>query len=448
MNLLLRAMLIEKVSKTHRMRSSVHLSSAGLANIPFDSNKQNFEFIVGDIRFRCDRFVCDFLSPKLARLHLFDNTQDYYYVETDDPNHQFGDFLALGFGQPLIIDSTSVDFFSHLSAELENTELRDVILQSFENSDVNFINMLALFQQKQILGVDRTCERRFLSSHFFEFESHGDLLDRLDCSDVYELLSDHSLKIPSDDWLLDIVLGHFESVPETPALLEFVQFRYLSMSSLRIFVDHLESLEDELPMRILRQILDRLLAYSEPPSIPANCERYSRIQCPFVHGSPLKGIIASLTQSGGRPVYDQGIIDITSSSVYSEPYVAKCAADLENCDTGYASANKPNQWLRYDFKERQLRLTAYTIRSWFPAWTTVALISWVIEGSTDGVKWTEVDRQVNSPALRGNRVVSFEVSGSEVYRFIQVRQIGKNGHGSDCLVVSAFELFGVLSHRV
>jgi hypothetical protein len=428
-----------------RMASTVWLSSEGLASIPFDPNKRDFEFIVGTRSYHCHQFVCDFLSPKLSRIHHCNETHNYYYIETDDQNHQFGDFLALGYGKPLIVNLHSVDFFSRLAVELENTELCHLVLQSLNTLDGTFINMFTLFRQKRNFGIDRTREAHFLSSHFFDFMSHEQLFNQLDYSDLYELLSDDSLKIPNENWLFDVIVNHSHSDADKLSLLEFVEFRFLSMSSLRTFIDQVEAFDSSLPGGVLHQIWNRLLAYSDSPSIPDQMDRYHGQHFPYVAWSPLKGIIAGFTQSCHGNVHDRGIIEITSKSVHSGKYAAKFAADLENVETGFGSVDSGDQWLRYDFKDRQVGLTGYTIRSWFRGWSRdINLISWVIEGSTDGLVWTELDRHTNSPVLRERQTGCFTVSAGGTYRFIQLRQTGPNERHSDYLVVSAFELFGLV----
>jgi hypothetical protein len=45
------------------------ISASGLANIPQSESRNDFEFVVGNARYRCPSFVADFLSPLLCPLH-------------------------------------------------------------------------------------------------------------------------------------------------------------------------------------------------------------------------------------------------------------------------------------------------------------------------------------------------------------------------------------------
>jgi hypothetical protein len=154
----------------------------------------------------------------------------------------------------------------------------------------------------------------------------------------------------------------------------------------------------------------------------------------------LDGIIAQLTREHGGNVQDRGIVDITAKSVKS-PHVPKFAADLEseNC---FDSTNSPDQWLCYDFRTRRVRPTHYSIQPYF---SNYYLRSWVLEGSNDGSSWTVLDSQKDNSLMNlSHPIGTFAVSQSTDWRFLRLRQTGKNAKGDHYLVITAFELFGQL----
>jgi hypothetical protein len=110
----------------------------------------------------------------------------------------------------------------------------------------------------------------------------------------------------------------------------------------------------------------------------------------------------------------------------------------------WMSTNDPNSWICFDFKDRDVSLTNYTLKSggadgWFP-------VNWVIEGSNNGMDWTTLDTQT-AQTLRGKYVVdNFRCSShrSEYFRCIRLRQTGKNSTGSDQLLLCNVEFFGKL----
>ena len=76
--------------------------------------------------------------------------------------------------------------------------------------------------------------------------------------------------------------------------------------------------------------------------------------------------------------------------------------------------------------------------------------SWVLEVSNDGSEgsWEVVDSRENNSDLNGKQETrNFEISAapSEAFRFVRLRQTGRNHERSDYLWISALELFGTLT---
>jgi hypothetical protein len=74
--------------------------------------------------------------------------------------------------------------------------------------------------------------------------------------------------------------------------------------------------------------------------------------------------------------------------------------------------------------------------------------SWVVEGSNnrDDNQWIELDRRDNiNDLLRANGEVTFPIAHSDWFRWIRVRQTGKTSANDDYLIVSAFDIFGLMN---
>ena len=162
---------------------------------------------------------------------------------------------------------------------------------------------------------------------------------------------------------------------------------------------------------------------------------------------PLNGIIAQLTRECGGNVHDQKVVEVTSKGVWDDWHAPKRVVDLETNDC-FWSKNEPNSWICYDFKGKRVAPTSYSIK---PHKGVGQPRSWVFEVSNDGHEgsWQVVDRHENSSDLESELVVrNFEIarpSGS--FRFICLRQTGKNYAGHDCLLLAALEVFGVCSDQ-
>ena len=158
---------------------------------------------------------------------------------------------------------------------------------------------------------------------------------------------------------------------------------------------------------------------------------------------PLDGIIAHLTRECGGNVHEQGVIEVTASSGGT---TSPNAVDLGS-GSCFFSNNSPNSWICYDFKGRRVTPTSYSIRSYDgPSYPK----AWVLEVSNDGSEGSckAVDSRQDNFDLNDKRVTrnfSLGTPPSGAFRFVRLRQTGKNHYGYDTLAICALELFGTLS---
>jgi hypothetical protein len=218
------------------------------------------------------------------------------------------------------------------------------------------------------------------------------------------------------------------------------------------------------PKKEIRAIVGRQEA-ARPPERPRNEFRPS-VKMGKGFDVP-DGIIAHLTRRCGGNVHDCGVVTVTASSLASgsQGLSPKNTADLAT-DSLFHSKNPggPGQWICYNFKKMAVRPTHYTLRThceWAAGATHAQ--NWVLEGSIDGGNWIELDRRNDNHNLNAARAVAtFTVARVEQVSMVRVRTTGKNhdvtrpklivkhpwgpeGWGGPwCLVLSAFEIFGVL----
>jgi hypothetical protein len=179
------------------------------------------------------------------------------------------------------------------------------------------------------------------------------------------------------------------------------------------------------------------------------------------------GIIAHLTRECSGNVHDCHVVEVTCRSFDKETHganphsgaydndpmwVGKNAADLEaiSCfESAYRSNEEEeiphtrNNWICYDFRERRIVPTHYTIRTHEGNPGGSHLKSWLAETSADGENWREVSREEGSEQLNGpNFTGTFAVADGGECRFIRLVNIGWNHYGNDLLCISAWEIFG------
>ena len=119
-------------------------------------------------------------------------------------------------------------------------------------------------------------------------------------------------------------------------------------------------------------------------------------------------------------------------------------------DSCCASKDSTNSWICYEFVGRRVTPTGYSIRSYWERPGMANPKSWVLEVSNDGSEgsWEVVDRRENNSDLNGRHLTrNFAISPrpSGAFRFVRLRQTGKNHKGNDLVWICAFELFGALS---
>jgi hypothetical protein len=128
---------------------------------------------------------------------------------------------------------------------------------------------------------------------------------------------------------------------------------------------------------------------------------------------------------------------------------AKNAVDLETdlpFRSAYRSKDIPhtrNNWICYDFKEKRIVPTHYSIRTHGDYASDGHLKSWLVETSADGKSWREVAREEDNKQFSGLLfAATFAVPGGGECRFIRLVNIGSNDSGNDCLAISAWEIIG------
>jgi hypothetical protein len=414
------------------------LSASGMRNIAQSKAENDFTFIIGDASYKCPWFVATFLSPRIGQLRSMDPTVTEYVIETEDPEHQFEEFLSLGRGDFIEVSERSRQFLISVSSELGNFELYFSIHDWLQQTVTvpGFCQLLSGSETEDYFS-EKSIE--FLAVHFNELVQS--VLIGLPISVLSRILSHPSLTLESEDSLYEFVISQFESHPDSLSLLAHVRFEFLSSGTMAKFglwsCDHFESFEFSLPL--WWALLKRL---SQTASLLVPDRTRHRKMVGLREGSPRDGIIAEWTRVAGGNVHDRGVVEIATSSAEAN-HPARDAVDLDQKNY-FQSSDSPNQWLRYDFNDRRIRLTDYSIAAVPTSWF---LHSWVVEGSEDGSTWTTLDeRQNNNDANYSHPIATFKAEREKEleWRFIRLRQTGNSYPNRNNLILHGFEVFGLV----
>ena len=173
-----------------------------------------------------------------------------------------------------------------------------------------------------------------------------------------------------------------------------------------------------------------------------------RLTAPYSKDNQLNGIIAGLTDlAGGQNLHASGHVKVILSTSLDTPGHAREHLIKVDNSTIAATKDLANSWIGYDFGP-SVRIVpiSYTLKArpdYDPGHKS-APHSYIIETSEDGVTWMAIDWQTDVTDIKNNSaVVHFEVKRvPSPSRYIRICQTQKNGHGTNHLVLAAFEIFG------
>jgi hypothetical protein len=420
---------------------SLSLGSRGLANIPRNEILNNFTFVVGDLYYRCPMLIADYLSPHIAKIHETDPTFCEFCVETPDPSRCFPKFLELGRGATLELDDVECALFSDLSTELGNREIHISVTSPLQDPLTQY-NVLLRLGLARSMSCDCSSEIEFLAENFCDLSSYT--RSKLEYSTLGAVLAHPSIVLASEDALYDCIAERIRHNPEEFDLFEHLRFEFLSVDRITAFIDCSRQNFDHFTLPLWEGLCGRLMYQIVPQSLDKRV-RHHAIQ--FQADRPLDGVIAYLAAKCGGNVHVRDVVEITANRRYNTnmSYAEQNVADF-GTPSLFHSANEPNQWICYNFKDMSVIPTYYSIGSNYEGRVNGHnLKSWVVEGSHDEVVWVPLDIQENNNDLNDRDVVrSFPVTRSVKCKMIRLRQTGKNHGGNDYLVISSFEVFGLL----
>jgi len=153
------------------------------------------------------------------------------------------------------------------------------------------------------------------------------------------------------------------------------------------------------------------------------------------------GIFDGLSKKLGRNLADSSDVDVTASSIHGS-----CGPKnvLKNDSSRWISSNLPNSWIQFDFKQRKVSITSYSMND------NYRVKSWKVEGSTDGSTFEIVDNKVdttdfqnsgkfNDPSAQKNFPVQ---PNNKYYRYIRITSTSKNWSNLDYFSLYRVEFFG------
>lgn len=439
-----------------REQFNFSLSLNNAKKIPFEKYESNFTFIVNNKRYETNRLVADVLSPIINKYHYQDSSFNEFTIsikhKENNKQDYFNEFLNLINFDEVELDETRRKLFSQYFLQLGNTDeyVRLQLPHQTELSPNNIVDrLLDINETVEQISTEITSDDFtfhfldeidqlvvFASSHFTEIDKEK--LKELDISTIEEIIKNPSLRLSNEDELLDFILTSYEEDNRYSVLFEYVDFTSVSEKVLEKFVD-LFSLED-MNQGTWKSICNRFFASKTTNKRKLN-EKI--IEKKYSKSQEFNGIMNFLNTE----TKENGTFEITTNSLYnnSNSYHPNNLIAYNRKDIVYfSSSNIENATICFDFKDKKIQLESYSIESCRCPMSKFYLKNWVIEVSNDGKNWEIIDDRNNDSQLnKPDAVANFEINQNDgFYRFIQLRQTGKNWGNSLCIMIRSLEFFG------
>ena len=418
--------------------SEIALSTKGMKQAGLLDDRDKFTFIIGKDKkeFRCSRFQACFISKRVCTCLSSDPTLERLQILPDYTCSHFNLIEDLWNGHSISVDSQNREELTLLSHALDNDELCNLIQSGEELSRENCVSML---RKKQVMGLDTTNEITYIASNFLELQIS--VIELLTVSELEQILVHDSLQLDSENALFEMILQLSSRNDEYSSLLRYIRFEFMDSEHVASFMDAIYP--DRIDLHIWESITDfviRNLDKNTPQKKPISQPRESSsdLVIEYNEASPLKGICAHLMEEClGNPCL-KGLVDVTSSSVQfgAEHWEL---INYEGWKPFSTLHHEPNQWVQFDFKDRQIALSSYTVKGGFPA-----LRQWKVEMSNDSTNWILVDEKFTDLLKSGTKHFQCSHPTQDFFRYIRITSTGPNWGDGNTLSISKIEFFGRL----
>ena len=158
--------------------------------------------------------------------------------------------------------------------------------------------------------------------------------------------------------------------------------------------------------------------------------------------SKFDGIINYLKNQTNDNILET-ILNVTTSTLYSQSYPATYLLD-DDPRHYFGTQNKENSWICFEFKNHQVKLTHYKIKTNNGGCN---IRNWKLEGSNDKESWELLDEQMNCEYTHGdNKVHSFQINKqqNQKFKYIRLLSTGQNWGNDHYFVIGAIDFYGTL----
>lgn len=431
--------------------SKIQLKTSSILNVPLHKYEE-FTFIVNKKEYKTSCLIAELLSPRICKIHSFDPTIDSITINTQSTG-DFSHILDLiNFNQHDLL-ANEIPFIIEI---IENLENESIELTEIDNQvDITNDNVLSLIKEHEkhfnfFHYKYLSKEIDFASSNLFELlSSKEEEIMKFQKRTIELILSNPNIQIETEDQLISFINKLYESDQSYSNLYQFVIFTNVSQEKMKEFIQIFNY--NDLTTETWNSISSRL---EEKINIEQNNVKDSRykkkqkgIQLPYVKNHEFEGIINYFkTKKEGEL---NNYIKITSTKLESDSHSTIHVVNYQEKRDYFSSGPFENPWICFDFKDKKIILSNYTIRGYH---SSNQPRSWVIEGTNfddndSNDKWETIDEHKDCDDLKGgNKTHTFSIknSNNKSYRYIRMRSTGIDWCNGRYLCINAIEFYGSL----
>ena len=420
------------------MKETGKIGIDNIQRIQFDKLEKNFSFIVNGKIYPTNSIVANILSPNISKIFQKNMNISFYEMKTKYEG-DFNRIIEYGEMKTINIQKKENEYFLNVLKDLGNKdEAYRFFKKKYEN--ISYKNVSQRIKDKKEFDMNFDKEINFISRHFHEIHiNYPNIIFSLDQDAIERIISNNKLKLQDENELFDIVLELYIKSKKYSTLFSYIEFMNLSTQRIQKFQEtfDLNDINSFIWKKICYRLEQDISTESKTEYFKLNHEflenRYKSIR--------YENIIEHLNQKYHCNVHSQNIIQITSSSRFSEEY--QLSNIIEKNDAKFGTRSESNSWIQFDFKERKVLLDSYTIKTVKQA----HLKNWIVEVSNDGKNYEEIDRHENCDLLKCPfKAIKFKVSCScsKPQRFVRLKQIGVNWQYDNELWLTQIDFSGFL----
>lgn len=421
--------------------SQFKLDIDSIKEIQLDKYQPDFTFFYNNKEYHTLRFVADILSPIIRQYHDIDKTIDCFYIET---HHQqiidFSSFLSLINFEPHSISKDEIECYQDIFAQLGNTKEFLKLNSLIDQEEITKENVFQRIERKFNLNTKFNAtkaknetnidfyennflkdlisnELNFISKHFTGLD-HEKIL-KLSPSIIYEIIRNDQLKLEDEDSLIQLINKIYLKNRKYSYFYSYVNFQYVSETEFENFsnIFDVNDINNEIWQSILKLAIKSLGEKQSKNNEIKNKNESKHL----LNESEFNGIIKYLTTKTGGNIHDNGTIEVTTNSLCKgqEP---KYLLNFDYNGDYNASPNK-KAWVCFDFKDKKIKITNYSIKSNCNGPNQFHLKSWILEVSNDGQNWTKIDERKNCQEVNGpKKTGTFSVQANDFSRYVRLNQ--------------------------